>query len=167
MENWLVSFVEEVFKGMTKVSRFYATTITIATSTIPTHCSKRSGVLRVTHLCQRRGTWNDIWLLVVIVLNIFTQRMFTSWEKRFLKTWMHSTSHIEMSKNCSKTWQYLTLNSFVSTKTHTNKLRLQRGLASMCLYQFLARQTWSCNPFLSATPILIIWSRLLSLLSKD
>ena len=27
---------------------------------------------------QRRGTWSDIWLLVVIVLNIFTQRMFTN-----------------------------------------------------------------------------------------
>ena len=30
----------------------------------------------------------------------------------------------------------------------------------MCLYQFLFRQTWSRNPFLSATPILIISSRL-------
>ena len=27
---------------------------------------------------QRRGIWNDIWLLVVIVLNIFTQGMFTN-----------------------------------------------------------------------------------------
>ena len=27
---------------------------------------------------QRRGIWKDIWLLVVIVLNIFTQRMFTN-----------------------------------------------------------------------------------------
>ena len=57
---------------------FYATTITFATSTASTHCSKRSGVLRVTHFSQRRGIWNDIWLLVVIVLNIFTQRMFTN-----------------------------------------------------------------------------------------
>ena len=61
-----------------KKSSFYATTITSATSTISTHCSKPSGVLRVTHFPQRRGIWNDIWLLVVIVLNIFTQRMFTN-----------------------------------------------------------------------------------------
>ena len=27
---------------------------------------------------QRRGIWNDIWLLVVIVLNIYTQKMFTN-----------------------------------------------------------------------------------------
>ena len=32
----------------------------------------------VTHFPQRRGIWNDIFLLVVIVLNIFTQRVFTS-----------------------------------------------------------------------------------------
>ena len=46
--------------------------------TTSTHCSKPSDVLRVTHFSQRRGIWNDIWLLVVIVLNIFTQRMFTN-----------------------------------------------------------------------------------------
>ena len=61
-----------------KVSSFYATTTTFATSTTSTHCLKLSDVLRVTHLSQRRGTWNDIWLLVVIVLNIFTQRIFTN-----------------------------------------------------------------------------------------
>ena len=35
---------------------------------------------------ERRGIWNDIWLLVVIVLNIFSQRMFTNWEKRRVKS---------------------------------------------------------------------------------
>ena len=45
-------------------------------------------------------------------------------------------------KNCSKTWQYLFLNPFVSRKqTHTNKLRLQRGSGSMCPNQLLSRQT--------------------------
>ena len=122
MENWLVSCAEEVFKRMKKVSNFYAATITFATSTTSTHCSKPSGVLRVTHFSQRRRIWKNIWLLVVIVLNIFTQRRFTNWEKRFLKSWMHSTSHIEGSENCSRTWQYLTLSPFVSRKqTHTNK----------------------------------------------
>ena len=38
---------------------------------------KASDVLRVTLFSQRRGIWNDIRFLVVIVLNIFTQRMFT------------------------------------------------------------------------------------------
>ena len=61
-----------------KVSSFCATRITFATSTTSTHCSKPSGVLRVTHFSRRWGIWNDIWLLVVIVLNIFTQRMFTN-----------------------------------------------------------------------------------------
>ena len=62
-----MSSVEEVFKSKKNVSSFYATTITFATSTTSTHCSKRSGVLRVTHVSQRQGIWNDIWLLVVIV----------------------------------------------------------------------------------------------------
>ena len=39
-------------------------------------CLKSSGLLRVTHFSQRRG--NDIWLFVVIGLNIFTQKMFTN-----------------------------------------------------------------------------------------
>ena len=86
-ETWLVSSVEEVFKSMKKVSIFYATTITFATLTTSTHCSKPSGVLRVTHSSHRRGIWSDIWLLVVIVLNIFTKKMFTNWEKRFFKNW--------------------------------------------------------------------------------
>ena len=77
METWLVSSVEEVFKSMKKVWSSYATTITFATSTTSTHCSKPSGVLRVTHFSQRRGIWNDIWLLLVSVLNIFTQKVFT------------------------------------------------------------------------------------------
>ena len=149
------------------VSSFYGTTITFATSTTSTHCSKLSGVQRVTHFSQGRGIWNDIWLLVVIVLNIFTQRMFTNWEKRFLKSWMHSTSHIKKSTNCSRKWQKLTLSRFLSRKNHTSKLKLQRGLGSMCPYQFLSHQTWFRNPFISATPIFIISSRLLSLLSKD
>ena len=51
-----------------------------------------------------------------------------------LKSWMHSTSYIEMSKNCSRIWQYWTLSLFVSRKTHTSKLRLQHGSGSMCLY---------------------------------
>ena len=164
MENWLV---EEVFKSMKTVSSFYATTIISAMSTISMHCSKPSAVLRVAHFSQRRGIWNDIWFLLVIVLNMFTQRIFTNWEKRFLKSWMHSKSHIGMRKNCSKTWQYLTLDPFASMKTLTSKLKLQHGLGSMFLYQFLSRQVWSRNPFSSATPILIISSRVLSLLSKD
>ena len=61
---------------MKKVSSFYAATTTLATSTTSMHCSKPSDVLRVTHFSQRRGIWNDIWLTVVIMLNIFTQRMF-------------------------------------------------------------------------------------------
>ena len=72
-----MSSVEEVFKSMKEVSSFYATTTTSATSTTSTHCSKLSGVLRVTHSSQRRGIWN-IWLLVVIVLNKFTLGMFTN-----------------------------------------------------------------------------------------
>ena len=64
-----MSSVEEIFKSMKKVSNFYAATITFATSATLTPCSKPSGVLRVTHFSQRRGIWNDIWLLVVIVLN--------------------------------------------------------------------------------------------------
>ena len=162
-----VSSVEEVFKIMKRVSSFYATTIIFATSTTSTLSSNPSGVLRVTHSSRRRGIWNNIWLLKVIVLNIFTQRMFANWEKRFLESWMHSTFHIEMSKNCSRTWQYLILSPFVSRKTHTSKLKLQRVSGSVCLYQFLSRQTCSGNPFSSAMPILIISSRLLSLLSKD
>ena len=113
---------------MKTVSSFYATTFTFATSTTSTHYSKPSDVLRVTHFSQRRGIWNDIWLLVVIVLNIFTQRMFTKWEKRFLKSWMHSISFIKMGKNCSRTWQSLTLSPLASRKSHTSKLRLQHGI---------------------------------------
>ena len=67
-----------IIQKLEKLSNFYATTITFATSTTSTHCSKTSGVLRVTHFSQRRGIWDDIWLLVVIVLNISTQRMFTN-----------------------------------------------------------------------------------------
>ena len=167
MEKWLVTSVEEVFKSMKTVSSFYATTITFATSTTSTNCSKPSGVLRVTHFSQRREIWIGIWLLVVIVLNILTQRKFTNWEKRFLKSWMHSTSLLKMGKNCSRIWQSLILSPFASRKSHTSKLRLQHGSGSMLLYQFLSRQTCSRNPFFSATPILIISSRLLSLLWKD
>ena len=61
-----------------KVSSFHATTTTFATSTTSTQCSKLFRVLRVTHFSQRLGIWNDIWLLVVIVLNMFTQRMLTN-----------------------------------------------------------------------------------------
>ena len=61
-----------------KSVNLYATTTTFATSTTATHCSKLSGVLRVTHFSQRQVIWNDIWLLVVMLLNIFTQRMFTN-----------------------------------------------------------------------------------------
>ena len=68
----------KVFKSLKRSSNFYDTTITFATSTTSTHCSKPSGVLRVTNFSQRRGIWSGIWLLVVIVLNIFTQKMFTN-----------------------------------------------------------------------------------------
>ena len=71
-----MSSVEEVFKSTKEESNFYATTITFATSTTSTHCSKPSGVLRVTRFSQRRGIWNDVWLRAVIALNIYTQRMF-------------------------------------------------------------------------------------------
>ena len=40
---------------------------------------------------------------------------------------MLSISHIEMSNNCSRTWQYLTLSPIVSRKIHTSKVKLQRG----------------------------------------
>ena len=73
-----MSSVDEVFNSMKTVSSFYASTITFATSTASTPCLQISGVLRVTQFSQRRGIWNDIWLLVVNVLNIFTQRMFTN-----------------------------------------------------------------------------------------
>ena len=62
-----MSSVEEVLKSMKKVSSFYATTITFATSTTSMQCSERSGVLRETHFSQRRGIWNNSWLLVVNV----------------------------------------------------------------------------------------------------
>ena len=76
------------------------------------------------------------------VKHIYPKNVYERRERHFLKSWTHSTSHIEVSKNCSKTWQYLTLNPFVSRKqTRTNKLRLQRGSGSMCPYQFLSRQT--------------------------
>ena len=83
------------------------------------------------------------------------------------ESWTPSISHIELSKNCSRNWQYLTLSPFVSRKTHTSKLKLQRGSGSMCLYQLLSRQTWSRTLFFSATPIFIISSRLLLLHSMD
>ena len=47
--------------------------------------------------------------------------MFTNWEKRFSKSWMLSASHIEMSRNYSRTWQYLTLSPFVSKKQTQTK----------------------------------------------
>ena len=50
----------------------------IRRSTPSTHCSKPSGVLRVKNFSQRRGIRNDNWLLLVIVLNISTQTIFTN-----------------------------------------------------------------------------------------
>ena len=48
---------------------------------------------------------------------------------------MHSASHIEKSKNCSRTWQFSTLSPFMSKKqNHTSKLKLQHGSGRMCLY---------------------------------
>ena len=67
----------QTYENDVKILRYNNQIITSATSITSTHCSKPSGVQRVTHFSQRRGIWNDIWLLVVIVLNIFTQRMFT------------------------------------------------------------------------------------------
>ena len=66
-----------VFKSMKKILTFYAIIITFATSTTSTHWSRRTGVLHVTNFSQRRGIWNDTCLLVVIVLNIFSQKVFT------------------------------------------------------------------------------------------
>ena len=65
-------------KSLKRASNFYDTTITFATSTTSTHCSKPSGLLRLTQFSSRGGNWNDIWLLLVIVINIFTQKMFTN-----------------------------------------------------------------------------------------
>ena len=66
----------------------------------------------------------------------------------------------------SKSWQYLTLSPFAAKKqTQTNKLRLQHGWGSMCLYQLIS-STWFRDPFFSAAPIRIMSSRPLSLLSK-
>ena len=64
-----------------------------------------------------------------------------------LKSWMHSTSHTEMSKNCSRIWQYLTLSPFVSRKSHTSKLRLQGGLESMFYISFNIVKLDSGNHF--------------------
>ena len=50
-----MSCVEEVFKSMKRASNFHDTTITFATSTTSTHCSKPSGVLRVTHFFTKTG----------------------------------------------------------------------------------------------------------------
>ena len=165
MENWLVSSVEEVFKNMKKVSSFYATTITFAMSTTTMHCSKLSIVLHVTHFFQKPGNWEDTWLLVVNVLNIFTQKCLWTERNAFWK--FGCIQH--PIKKWAKTVQELGnnwLNPFVSGKTHTSKLKLQHGLGSMCLYQFLFRQTWYQKSFFSATPNLIISSRLSSPLSK-
>ena len=63
------------FEKSVKLLRY---SITFATSTTSMHFSKPSGVLRVTLFSQRRGIRNDIWLLIVIVLNIYTQKMFTN-----------------------------------------------------------------------------------------
>ena len=57
-------------------------------------------------------------------------------ETLFEKSWMQSTCHIEISKNCSRFRFYLIWSPFVSRKTNASKLRLQRGSGSMCLYQF-------------------------------
>ena len=113
---------------------------------------------------SKTGNLERHLVIVVIILNIFNKRKLTKWEKCFLKSLMHSTYH---RKNCSRTWQYLTLSPFVSRKTHTSKVKLQRGSGSMCLYQFQSRQTPSLNPFFFATPNFSISSRFLSLLSKD
>ena len=89
---------------------------------------------------------------IILFLTNFTQKLLYRYEKvtpfiefsvngkkslkriaTSLKSWMHSTSQIEVSKNCSRIWLYLTLSPFVSRKqTHTNKLRLQCGSGSMC-----------------------------------
>ena len=136
MENWLVRSVEKVWKCQ-------AFTLQQPHLLRQQHqrIVQRFPVYYVWLFSQIRGICNDIWLLIAIVLNIFTQRMFTNWEKPFLKSWMHSISHIEKSKNCSRTWQYLSFCPFVSRKTLTRKLRLQHGSGSMFLYQFLSRQT--------------------------
>ena len=57
-----------------RASNFCDTIFTFATSTTSTHCSKPSGVVSVTNFSQRRGIWYDIWLIVAIVLNIFTKK---------------------------------------------------------------------------------------------
>ena len=77
--------VEEVFKSMEKMSSFYATTITSATPTTSTPCSKLSVVQRVTQFSQKRGIWNCIWLLVVILLHIFTEKCLRTEKNAFQK----------------------------------------------------------------------------------
>ena len=154
MENWLVSSVEEVFKSMKKVSSFYATAIIFATSTTSTHCSKLSGVLWVTHFSQGRGIWNDIWLLVMIVLDIFTQRMFTNWEKQFLKSWMNSISHIKLIKKIVqdfgniRLWGHLCQRRLLQTNWDYNMDREACSYISFYLVKLDPRTIflWNANP---------------------
>ena len=54
-------FCRRSIQKFEKISSFYATTIRFATSATSKHCSRFFGVLRVTHLSQRRGIWSDIW----------------------------------------------------------------------------------------------------------
>ena len=158
-----MSSVEEVFKRMKKVSSFYATTITFATSTTSTPCSKLSGGLRVTHLSRRRGIWNDIWLLVVIVLNLFTPKIFTNIEKMDAFNMLYRNEQrlfknlaiFDLESICVKE-----ANSYKQTETTTwigKRVPLSVPISSNLIR----------NPFFSAMPILIISSCLLSPLSKD
>ena len=57
---------------------------------------------------------------------------------------------------------------FICVKEYSYKqTETQHGSGSMFLYQLLSHKTWSRNRFFSATPIFIISSPPLSLLSKD
>ena len=167
MDNWLVSSVEKVIKSLKKCRTFTlqnhicyvnntnALFKAFRCTTCDTFFSKTGNLDR--HLVTCSDGVKDIY-----PKNVYELR-----ETLFEKLDAFNTPH-RIEKNCSRLRQYLTLSPFVSRRqTHTNKLRLQRQLGSMYLYQFLSRQTLSWNPFFSATSTVISSPRVLSLLSKD
>ena len=126
---------------MKKVSSFYATAITSATSTTSTPCSKVSRCITCDTFFSETGnlerhlvTFSDR------VRHIYPKKVCELRETLFEKLDAFNIPY-RKEQTCSRTWQSLTLSPFVSKKIHTSKLRLQRGLGSMCLYQFLFHQS--------------------------
>ena len=137
-----MSYVEEVFKGLKRASNFYDTTITIAMSTTSTHCSKPSGVLRVTFFFSKTGNLERHLVTCSDRVKHKHPKKFYNLKETLFEKLDTFNIPLEVSKNCSRTWQYLALSPFVSRKrTPTKRLRLQSGSGSMCPYQFLSRQT--------------------------